>query len=777
MATLPTLLSTSNNTITAVDTIRYNFPDDIEIVHTFFIESTPDEFDSMDTLSWTAVYRVDPVNYADDVYGLEVRILTSDQLTVLAGASSTLASSWTTIDSTVNNTTDATAGPTSFAYVNTTATKAQWDEAWVELRQTYTKTRGGDAANIEVNYVAFTGTFTAGPSTPTSITTTEVAGDVEIGWTDPATYATATEWTVERIDGALPTAGTQVSSVAVSPTTGLQGNAYDPIELSIWCAYNLVTNIFEFDPSDGTQLSSFVSTTNGSNYGIVVNGSLLAILVSSDEIAEHTKTGTLSDTLSTPTSITLPRGITHDGTTYWITGVEASSEIVKLDPSDTTVALVRHETDIPYPGLAWFNGLLYGLREDESVDVIEPGTGTVLDTFSLGGTVGNTTFGLSIEGERVWVTDQTNGRLRKFESGAFGTADSTFTGITSEPYTDTTVSPSSTYTYRVQATAPNRSSGWSGSSEITTGAGGESYTGDGSGTLTPVTSTATGTLSAPAYTGTGSGTLSPVTSTATGTLAYPTWTGTGSGTLSPATGTASGTSSGPTFTGNGQGTLAPATGAATGTWTVPTYTGTGTATLSPVTSTATGTIEAGAVTVTPSVASEPATALDPTVTAGSVTTFPSVTPEAMVGLDATVAAGAVTVTAPVASELATALDPTATSGAPTVTPPVAAELATALDATATPGAVSTTPAVTPEAMVGLNPTVALGYALTGYRFRNDDGSESTATWIAAEDGNIQANVGDEVRIRFQIDNIPDGAQVTIQYAEDDGTLDWQDVTT
>lgn len=70
--------------------------------------------------------------------------------------------------------------------------------------------------------------------------------------------------------------------------------------------------------------------------------------------------------------------------------------------------------------------------------------------------------------------------------------------------------------------------------------------------------------------------------------------------------------------------------------------------------------------------------------------------------------------------------------------------------------------------------VAVSPSLEGYRWRNDDGSESTATWAQAQDVDHSVNVDEEARLRLLIEN-PSAGQVTIQYAED-GTEDWFDLT-
>lgn len=65
---------------------------------------------------------------------------------------------------------------------------------------------------------------------------------------------------------------------------------------------------------------------------------------------------------------------------------------------------------------------------------------------------------------------------------------------------------------------------------------------------------------------------------------------------------------------------------------------------------------------------------------------------------------------------------------------------------------------------------AVGPSLLHYRFRNDDGSESGATWKAAEDVDVTVAPGEELRFRALVAGLETG-QYQLEAAED-GTEDW-----
>jgi hypothetical protein len=57
---------------------------------------------------------------------------------------------------------------------------------------------------------------------------------------------------------------------------------------------------------------------------------------------------------------------------------------------------------------------------------------------------------------------------------------------------------------------------------------------------------------------------------------------------------------------------------------------------------------------------------------------------------------------------------------------------------------------------------------TRCRFRNDDGSETTATWVAAENANASLNVDTNYRIRIKASSSLDLASATLRYSHNVG---------
>lgn len=174
----------------ASDNTYHSFTVDITETTSFALDDVDTDFLSMDTASWTIEYRQQ--NRADDTVGLSLRVMSG--AIVLAADDS--GGTFVTVNSNVTNTTDTTDGPTSFAYVNTGATETDWNNATVEIQQTYSKTKGNDGVRIDVDMFELTGTYsqaviynvevdnTSHLHTATSPTTT-IVNNVEV---DSATH-------------------------------------------------------------------------------------------------------------------------------------------------------------------------------------------------------------------------------------------------------------------------------------------------------------------------------------------------------------------------------------------------------------------------------------------------------------------------------------------------------------------------------------------------------------------------------------------------------------
>ena len=152
MTALPTL--TGAAPIDVSNDTYQSFTADLDQVITSALDNMPFDFSTMDDLSWQIEYSMaGGVN--DDTYDLGVRIVNGATILAAADAGGGFASVATGITSA----TDITSAITAFAYVNQAAGAAIWNGATIEFDQAWTKSKGGDGANIQIDLAAFTGNY------------------------------------------------------------------------------------------------------------------------------------------------------------------------------------------------------------------------------------------------------------------------------------------------------------------------------------------------------------------------------------------------------------------------------------------------------------------------------------------------------------------------------------------------------------------------------------------------------------------------------------------
>lgn len=126
--------------------------------------SMPADFATMDTL--TASCRANVFNYSDDTVSFRIRIMNGSTVLAASGSAGGMITLITTAG--WNGATNVDKNQTGvFNYVNTTATKAQWEGATVEIQQGYSASMANDGANIRADRVWFDGTYAAGTPSDT----------------------------------------------------------------------------------------------------------------------------------------------------------------------------------------------------------------------------------------------------------------------------------------------------------------------------------------------------------------------------------------------------------------------------------------------------------------------------------------------------------------------------------------------------------------------------------------------------------------------------------
>lgn len=166
----------------------------------FLLSAVDSDFGSMSALSWRVRYRV--AGAQTNTRSLAIRLVRESDGTVLAAATS--GGAFATVASAITATTFQTSSVTAFAYVNTTAGKAAWDDARVEFRESTTRNKGGDTNGVQVDTVEITGTYVAGHDLVVADAThSHTADNVTLstfGAFDPPTGLQATAVSASQID-------------------------------------------------------------------------------------------------------------------------------------------------------------------------------------------------------------------------------------------------------------------------------------------------------------------------------------------------------------------------------------------------------------------------------------------------------------------------------------------------------------------------------------------------------------------------------------------------
>lgn len=182
----------------------------------FTLANMPSDFRSMDTATWKIKYRVAGRDAANsDTFGLSLRIVDRSGAVTLAAGSS--GGAFDAVDLNINQTGNSpawlTLGHTAFTYVNTSATKTNWDNAQLEFRQTWTLNGINDNGQVQVASFELSGTYQATASGVGS-----AAGDSTVTGTLTTQHVTATADGSATFTGAVTGRGSLTATASGDAT-------------------------------------------------------------------------------------------------------------------------------------------------------------------------------------------------------------------------------------------------------------------------------------------------------------------------------------------------------------------------------------------------------------------------------------------------------------------------------------------------------------------------------------------------------------------------------
>jgi hypothetical protein len=122
----------------------------------FLLSEVNADFGNMDTLLWQVRRRV--IGAQTNTRSLLIRIVKEADGAVLAAADS--GGTFQSVEDGITNTTFDNGTATAFTFVDTSATKDDWNDGRVEVRLVIVKSMAGDANGVEVDTLELTGTYT-----------------------------------------------------------------------------------------------------------------------------------------------------------------------------------------------------------------------------------------------------------------------------------------------------------------------------------------------------------------------------------------------------------------------------------------------------------------------------------------------------------------------------------------------------------------------------------------------------------------------------------------
>lgn len=136
------------------------------LTQSFPLTNMPGGFQSMATLLWRIRYGCGTVS--NDQITLSIRVVSRTSGAILAADDS--GGTFVVVETFTAPFLFKNVGPTSFAYVNTGASKAAWDDAEIEFRQIYVRNGANDSSAVLVDAFEMSGTYVStGEPHPRSI--------------------------------------------------------------------------------------------------------------------------------------------------------------------------------------------------------------------------------------------------------------------------------------------------------------------------------------------------------------------------------------------------------------------------------------------------------------------------------------------------------------------------------------------------------------------------------------------------------------------------------
>lgn len=172
--------------------------------------------------------------------------------------------------------------------------------------------------------------------------------------------------------------------------------------------------IRQHSPLTGQQIAQFAAPAGQAVHGLTYDGaSFWGTNIYTKTIFRFDLSGNVYESYTLPDG-SQPQGIVWDGSTLWVANVNGSTTIFNIDPADGRVIRSFASPSGEVRGLGfdgthlWASSPSYTAGESR-IFMLDMTTGAVLRSMPAPGPAGNRPFGVSFDGDQLWVQD--------FESG------------------------------------------------------------------------------------------------------------------------------------------------------------------------------------------------------------------------------------------------------------------------------------------------------------------------------------------------------------------------
>lgn len=205
-----------------------------------------------------------------------------------------------------------------------------------------------------------------------------------------------------------------VVATYTSPVMRPAGLAWDGTNL--WMVSDFDQTIYKLDPETMAILDSMPTPAADYSFGLDHDGVNLWGDLDDPALIYQLDVATGAVLNSFPSPYLSPNGVAFDGSQVWHSAF--LEDLTLMDPTTGTVTRTIPSPGNQVPrGLEWVGGTLWVVDgngyADDAIYKVDPGDGTVLETYQPAGATFSLIYGLAFDGTHFWLSDLSTGKIHQ----------------------------------------------------------------------------------------------------------------------------------------------------------------------------------------------------------------------------------------------------------------------------------------------------------------------------------------------------------------------------